>query len=264
MLPRSARSKSPLLRIDGAGECAFDVAEERRFEQVGRQVAGIDRDERPLGPGRVRVNRARHELLAGAALALNQNRRSAGRRLDDQVEHLPHPRAPADDVREVVVPAVPLLQQLAVLAHQPPPLHRVAHDDEDFVVLERLGDVVEGAGLHRGNRALDRGVGRDDDDRQVLVDPLQLVERGDAVEPRHHDVDDRRVERQRARQLEPFGAGGRQAHVVAFAGQQRLENLAHDLFVVDDEDRAVAGCSHIVNAWPGRCTLGLRRSAASA
>ena len=30
------------------------------------------------------------------------------------------------------------------------------------------------------------------------------------------------------------------AHVVAFARQQRLENLAHDLFVVDDEDRAVA------------------------
>ena len=30
------------------------------------------------------------------------------------------------------------------------------------------------------------------------------------------------------------------AHVVALARQQRLENLAHDLLVVDDEDRAVA------------------------
>ena len=30
------------------------------------------------------------------------------------------------------------------------------------------------------------------------------------------------------------------ADVVALARQQRLENLAHDLFVVDDEDRAVA------------------------
>ena len=75
---------------------------------------------------------------------------------------------------------------------------------------------------------------------QVLVDPLQLVERRDAVEARHHDVDDRRVERQRARQLEPLGARRGEAHVVAFAGQQRLEDLAHDLFVVDDEDGAVA------------------------
>ena len=44
-------------------------------------------------------------------------------------------------------------------------------------------------------------------DGQVLVDPLQLVERRDAVETGHHDVDDRRVERQRARQLEAFVAG---------------------------------------------------------
>ena len=75
---------------------------------------------------------------------------------------------------------------------------------------------------------------------EVLVDPLQLVERGDAVEARHHDVDDGGVERQRARQLEPFRARRGEADVVALAGQQRLENLAHDLLVVDDEDRAVA------------------------
>ena len=75
---------------------------------------------------------------------------------------------------------------------------------------------------------------------EVLVDPLQLVERRDAVEAGHHDVDDRRVERQRARQLEPFGARRGEPHVVALPRQQRLENLAHDLLVVDDEDRAVA------------------------
>ena len=80
---------------------------------------------------------------------------------------------------------------------------------------------------------------------EVLVDPLQLVERRDAVQPGHHDVDDRRVERQRARQLEPFGAGRGQAHVVALARQQRLENLAHDLFVVDDEDRCRCGSGHV-------------------
>ena len=36
---------------------------------------------------------------------------------------------------------------------------------------------------------------------------LQLVERCDAVEARHHDVDDRRIERQRPRQLETLLAG---------------------------------------------------------
>ena len=47
-----------------------------------------------------------------------------------------------------------------------------------------------------------------------------------------------------ARELEPLGARGGQTHVVSFAGQQRLENFAHDLFVVDDENRAVAGTGH--------------------
>ena len=38
-----------LLRVDGAGERALHVAEERRLEQVRRQVAGVDGDERPVG-----------------------------------------------------------------------------------------------------------------------------------------------------------------------------------------------------------------------
>ena len=42
----------------------------------------------------------------------------------------------------------------------------------------------------------------------------------------------------------PSRAGRREAHVVPFPGQQRLENLAHDLLVVDDEDRAVC------ETWP--------------
>ena len=57
-------------------------------------------------------------------------------------------------------------------------------------------------------RAFDRRVRRDDDDGEVLVDPLHLVERRDAVEPRHRDVDESRVERQRAGKLQPFGARG--------------------------------------------------------
>ena len=73
---------------------------------------------------------------------------------------------------------------------------------------------------------------------------------GDAVHARHHHVDDRGIERQRARELEPFGGVGREAHLVALPRQERLEDLAHDLLVVDDEDRALAS---------GRDALGLGR-----
>ena len=62
-----------LLRVDGAGERALDVAEQRRFEQVGRQVAGVHGDERLLAARRVAVDGARDQLLTGAALAGDQN-----------------------------------------------------------------------------------------------------------------------------------------------------------------------------------------------
>ena len=39
---------------------------------------------------RMHVHGARDELLAGAALALDQDGRAAGRRLNDQVEYAPH------------------------------------------------------------------------------------------------------------------------------------------------------------------------------
>jgi hypothetical protein len=138
-----------------------------------------------------------------------------------------------------VVTRLQVLPKGAVLGDQLPPLEGVAQHHQHFVVLERLGDVVERAALHRGNRRLDGGERRDHDDRQILVDRLQLLERGDAVDARHHHVDDGGVERHRARQLDALGAVGGEAHLVALTGEERLQDLAHDLFVVDDENRAV-------------------------
>ena len=44
--------EQPLLRVDGAGEGALDVTEQVRLEQVGRQVAGVDGDERAIATAR--------------------------------------------------------------------------------------------------------------------------------------------------------------------------------------------------------------------
>ena len=49
--------EQPLLRVDGAGERALDVAEQVRLEQVGRQVAGVDGDERAIRARGVLVQR---------------------------------------------------------------------------------------------------------------------------------------------------------------------------------------------------------------
>src|SRR5215204_3016985 len=112
---------------------------------------------------------ARDEFLAGAALAVDQDRRPRRRRLHDQVEHLAHARAPPDDFPQPVLVRQQVLAQCPVLRDQPPLRQRVPQHHQHFVVLERLGDVVEGAALHRRDGVLDRGEGGDHQHRQVVV-----------------------------------------------------------------------------------------------
>ena len=54
---------------DGAGERAAHVPEQLRLEQRFGDRAAVDGDERPRRAPAVRVDRARDQLLAGAALA---------------------------------------------------------------------------------------------------------------------------------------------------------------------------------------------------
>ncbi len=192
-----------------------------------------------IRPRRVLVQRARHQLLAGAALAVDEDRRPARRRLDDQVEDLPHARAAADDVVEAVCAGLQVLFEGAILGDQAPLCQGVPEDDQHLVVLERLGDVVVRASLHRGDGVLDRRERRDHQHRQVVVDLPDLVQRRDAVHARQHHVDDGCVERHRAQQIEPLVGRRRQANLVTLSREERVENLAHDLLIVDDENDAV-------------------------
>ena len=59
-------------------------------------------------------------------------------------------------------------------------------------------------------------------------------------------VDDGRVERNVAGELDALLAAGRQAHGIPLALQQGLEDLAHDFFVVDDQDGTVAPHCHVL------------------
>ena len=66
--------------------------------------------------------------------------------------------------------------RVRVLVAQPPVLDRVLQHHQHLVVLEGLGDVVEGAQLHRLDGRVHRGVGGDHQDGQAIVLLLQLVQ----------------------------------------------------------------------------------------
>ena len=89
-------------RGDGGGERAALVAEERGFEQIGGDGAGVDGDEGLVAAGRVGVDGLGDELFAGAAFALDEDGGAAGRDLRDEVEEAEHGVAFADDVFEGV------------------------------------------------------------------------------------------------------------------------------------------------------------------
>jgi hypothetical protein len=88
--PISSRNRVPPWAAAKAPTRAPAVAEQIALDQRLRRRTAVEHDERPVAPRRRIVDPARHQLLAGAALAEQQHgRRAPGRPLEDR-EHLPH------------------------------------------------------------------------------------------------------------------------------------------------------------------------------
>ena len=85
-----------------------------------------------------------------------------------RADHLVDRRASTGDVADERAGASPSASRAcSVLALEVVRAGRLGDDLLQLVLLERLGDVVEGAGLERLDRAVDGAVGGDDDDRHV-------------------------------------------------------------------------------------------------
>ena len=72
-VPPSASSNAPARARSRAGERALLVAEQLGLEQVGRDGAAVDDDERPARARAGLVDRLAQHVLAGAGLALDQH-----------------------------------------------------------------------------------------------------------------------------------------------------------------------------------------------
>jgi hypothetical protein len=118
------------------------------------------------------------ELLAGAALALNQHRRAAGRDLRHQVEDLEHDLALAHDVGEVVALLEGALE-LQVLFFGAMAGDGGANVGQQLFVVPGLLDEVLRAGADGLDDVVHGAVGGDHDDRQfglALLDLRQQLE----------------------------------------------------------------------------------------
>ena len=224
-----------LLVRHGAGEGALDVAEQGALEQFAGHRPGVHGDERPVAALRVVVDRLGDQLLAGAALAADQDVALGRRGPADQVEHLADRPALADDAVEPLALSQ-LLLEVAVLGGQATALQALADGEPDLFVLERLGQVVEGALPHRLDRALDGGVGGDHDDDLVRVALADAAHDLPAVHVRQHQVEQHQVDLLLGEHGQRLLARGAADRVVPLLPDQGGEDVLQDLFVVDDED----------------------------
>ena len=103
--------------------------------------------------------------LAGAAFTAEQDGCLAGRRLEGDVERLPHDRVFALQIDFRHEGSDLGLQFLHVRLH-PASAGNSFENEPQLIGSERLGHVIEGPKPHRFHGRFHRGVGRDDDDVQ--------------------------------------------------------------------------------------------------
>ena len=133
------------------------------------------------------MQRAREELLPGAAFALEQHRRVGRRRAVQRHRHLLQPRVLADDLRGAASGRELLLQE-NVLGGHAALRERAFHHQQQMIGIDRLGEKVERAFLHRRHRVLNAAERRHDDDRQLGIDLLRRAQHAEPVAVRQTQI----------------------------------------------------------------------------
>src|SRR5579885_598427 len=243
--------------VNRARERAALVAEELALEQRVGERGAVDGDEAAVLPLALEVNRPRRELLARPRLAVDQDRRVVLREHADRLEDLVHHAVAAHHVGERVA-VRELAAEVVDLVEEATLLEDLLGREEDFLLLEGLGDVVARPLLDRLDGALDARVARDHDHVEIGPPVADLPGEPDAVGAGDLEVHDRQREVLLAEEPQRLGGVARAADEVALGGVELLELPADEGIVVDDQD----ACFHaqdLMSSAAGRRRRGARR-----
>ena len=135
------------------------------------------------------MNLPRDNVFAGAAFAGEQDGRIARRRLPRGFQQSHHRCAARLQQRQIVHG----LAQSAIFRLQTLQLERALDDELDLLQRKRLGDVVVGAALHRGDGALHRRIRRHQDDEDIGMNAPRFLEQLQPVHLGHAEVGQHQV-----------------------------------------------------------------------
>ena len=239
-VPPWASSKQPSRRSRAPVKAPRSWPKSSLSSRVSGIAAQLTATKGPPERAEQLVEGARHQLLAGAGLAVDQDRRGSGRGLLDEPVDLLHGRAAADEPAQAPHVLDPPPQDRD-LVEGPAALERLLDEQPQAVEVHRLGEVVVGALAHRAHRGVHGGpAGQDDDGKPGHL----LLQRGQQAQPvhvRHHEVGDDERRAQGRRFLQRLPSLGGDVGGIPPRAQDRLERDPRILLVVDDQDVRFAG-----------------------
>ena len=225
--------KQPFLVLCGAGEAALDVTEQLAFDQVGRDRAAVDGDERRGGARAVGMDQVRGEFLAGAGFPADEHRRLAAPELQYGLAHPVDGLGVAEQHRAFRIGAG--LSACAARWRGRLQLQRGGDELAQVAEIDRFGDKVEGAGLQRADRGLHAAVRGDHRARHRRVAAADMSHQVDAVAIRQAHVGQAEVEVFAFQELSRGAQVGRRAGADAHSAEGDLQQFADIRFVVDDQ-----------------------------
>ena len=194
------------------------------------------------------MDRPRQQRFAGAAFAGHQHGRAAVGDGLRQIENLQHLVIVADDVLEPE-PHFQLLAKRLIFEQQRLLANGLLDHDADFIIDDRLGEIVKGSHLGRLDGAFDRAVAGDDDGDHVRGAAAKIAEKFGGLDPRHVDVGqqdfDLSVFQNRQRLLRHVAS----ADVVTLAAEELGQRLQDDAVLIEDENPRLMGRVGLEHLW---------------
>ncbi|OQC67537.1 MAG: hypothetical protein BWX47_02015 [candidate division Hyd24-12 bacterium ADurb.Bin004] len=220
-----------VLVLVGAGEGALHVPEEFALQQGAGEAAAVHCQEGPGRPAAVVVYRPRHQLLAGSALAGDDDGALLVGHDPHLFEELQHHFRLAHYLGEVEAGAH-LPAQNPVLGEHLTDLKRPLQRNHELFDLERLYQIVAGTLPHGLHSAVYARIGRHDDPHQLGVEPAEFGQQIDPVHPRHAQIHQGDVRRSPGRMVQGLERRSEAVDLEALLGEQHAQPLQHGGLVV--------------------------------
>ncbi len=205
------------------------MAEQFRFQEIRGEGRGVQGDEGLAGARTVPMQRARHEFLARPRFAGDQHRHAGAGQSADCAKHLLHRCRLTEQFRDAAPCGLDIDGNRCLLGG-------AAHQIDGLVDVEGLGQILEGAALICGNRRVQIGVRRHDDDGKTGPRHLNVLEQIQSAASGHADVGHQHIGSVRAQGHQHIvglieALGG---HAAAL--QRLLQHPANGGVVVDQPD----------------------------